>query len=320
MRKILITVPVDEDVKNFFYGRLEGSSGDFELVFKEAEALTPEDVKDAEAVVGTVSPEIIRCAEKLKWYQMSWAGVEMYLAPGTVREDAVFTNASGAYGLAVSEHMVAMTFALMKDLKHYAGNQMKHIWRFGGKIKAVEGSVILVLGMGDIGSRYAKKMKALGAYIIGVRRREREKPDYVDEQYTVKELGSVIGRADVVAMSLPDSDSTKHIIDREMLGRMKEGSYIINDGRGSAIDFDALKEFLDSGRIAGAGMDVTDPEPLPADDTLWDYDNVIITPHYAGQFLLHDTYTALTDLLGDNLYRYVHGQELKHIVDRKAGY
>ena len=173
-----------------------------------------------------------------------------------------------------------------------------------------------MLGLGDIGGRYAKKMKALGAYVIGFRKTDKEKPEYVDEQYTLDRLPEMIGRGDLVAMILPATKETENLMNEEMLNRMKMGSYLINAGRGNAVDLAALRKALDEGRIAGAALDVTSPEPLPSDDPLWKYENVLITPHIAGNLWLRQTVVNVIRIAGNNLTRYLNGEPLDHVVKR----
>ncbi len=230
--------------------------------------------------------------------------------------DVLLTSGAGAYGLAVSEYMLACSLSLARRFPEYARRQGAHNWKPVGNITSIEGSTVIVLGMGDIGGRYAQKMKALGAYVIGFRKTNKNKPDYVDEQYTMDRLPEMIGRADIVAMVLPGTEETDNLMDKEMLRRMKKGSFLINAGRGSAVDLTALRAALDEGRLAGAALDVTSPEPLPADDPLWDYENVLITPHVAGNLWLRQTVLNILHIAGNNLARYLNGEPLDHVVDR----
>ena len=137
--------------------------------------------------------------------------------------------------------MLALTFSLVRHFDYYMKNQIKHTWKQLNSVKSVKGSTILILGLGRIGGDYAKKVKSLGAYVIGVKRTIKDKPDYVDELYTIDKLDEVIGRADIIAMVLPGGEATRHIINADRFSKMKRGAYIINVGRGNAIDFDALK-------------------------------------------------------------------------------
>ena len=196
----------------------------------------------------------------------------------------MLANATGAYGLAVSEHMLALTFDLIRRFNQYHANQAKHIWQSMGNITSVEGSTILVLGLGDIGGDYARKCHALGAHVIGVRRTNRNKPDYLDEQHTMDDLDELLGRADIVAMVLPGGDATNHIMDERRLRLMKKGAYLINVGRGNAVDPEGLYKGLKRGtsrrlrtRCDGAGTASGGQSALGPR-------NLVITPHVAGNF------------------------------------
>ncbi|MBO4317338.1 MAG: D-2-hydroxyacid dehydrogenase [Mailhella sp.] len=210
--------------------------------------------------------------------------------------------------------MLAQTFALIRRFGQYGRNQIRHEWKPMGAVTSVEGSVTAVLGLGDIGGDYARKVKALGAYVIGLRKNVREKLPYLDEQYTVDELDAVLPRADIVAMVLPGSAETTHIMDEKRLRKMKPGAYLLNSGRGTAVDLSALKTLLREGRIGGAALDVTEPEPLPDDDELWDLDNVIITPHVAGQLLLPETLNRIIRIASENLGHWIKGEPLRNVV------
>lgn len=320
MKNVLVTLPLEPQHLAFFESQIRDCGEEYAFTCKDADDLTAEDVRAAQIILGSVDAELLPAAEALEWLQLSWAGADNFVKPGVLREDIALTNASGAYGLTVSEHMVAVTFALVRRLHQYARNQQAHIWQERGAIISVEGARVLVLGLGDIGGRYAKKMKALGAYVIGVRRTAGEKPDYLDEQYTIDHLDELLPRADIVAMVLPGGAATAHIMDERRLRLMKKGAYLINDGRGNAIDPEGLRRVLADGHLGGAALDVTEPEPLPADDPLWDDERVIITPHISGQFHLRETFERVVRICGENLYRYAHGMPLEHVVNRKTGY
>ena len=219
-----------------------------------------------------------------------------------------------------SEHMLGLTFDLIRRLNQYHANQAEHVWKAMGNIISVEGSTILVLGLGDIGGDYARKVHALGAHVIGVRRTNRNKPDYLDEQHTMDDLDMLLGRADIVAMVLPGGSATNHIMDERRLRLMKKGAYLINVGRGNAIDPAALKAVLKDGHLGGCGLDVTEPEPLPPEDELWAMDHVVITPHVAGNFFLAEAFERIVKIAGENLKAWASGEELKNVVDFSTGY
>ena len=156
--------------------------------------------------------------------------------------------------------------------------------------------------------------------MIGVRRTRREKPDYVDEVYTMDALSRLLPRADVVALSLPGYAATRGVIGKEELDRMKPGAVLLNVGRGTAVDTNALSDALYAGKLAGAGLDVTDPEPLPADHPIWDAPGALITPHVSGGYALKPTLEKILALSARNLERYEKGETLENMVDLTTGY
>ena len=320
MKKILVTLPLEPQLRAFIESQTRGAADEYAFSYKPQDELTAEDVRGVSVILGSLDPALVPAADSLEWLQISWAGADNFLRPGVLREDVVLTNASGAYGLAVSEHMVAATLSLVRRLHQYARNQQAHIWADRGGIISVEGTRVLALGLGDIGGRYAQKMKALGAYVVGLRRTEAEKPAYLDEQYTIDRLDEQLSLADIVGMALPGGAATAHILDERRLRLMKPGAYLVNCGRGNAIDPEALKRVLADGCLGGVALDVTEPEPLPPDDALWDDERVLLTPHISGQFFLHETYERVVRICGENLYRYARGLPLDHVVDKKAGY
>ena len=319
-KEILVTIPVTEVHKNYLEEK--ASSGIYNCCFRyiPGKEVTREEACRANVIIGNVAPALIAGTENLEWLQLNSAGADQYTKPGILPEKAVLTNATGAYGLTVSEHMLALTFDLIRRFNQYHRNQAEHVWKSMGSIISVEGSTVLVLGIGDIGGDYARKMKALGAYTIGVRRTVRKKEEYLDEQYTLDELDSLLPRADIVAMVLPGGPATTHLMDERRLRLMKKGAYLINVGRGSAIDPKALYTVMKEGYLGGCGLDVTEPEPLPADDPIWDLGNVVITPHVAGNFYLAETFERIVRIAGNNLEAWVNKNALKNVVDFATGY
>ncbi len=320
MKNILVTLPLEPQHRAFFASQASGTAEEYRFTYIPAEDVTAADLAEASVVLGSIDADLLPAAQKLEWLQISWAGADAYLRPGLLGDEILLTNASGAYGLAVSEHMVAASFALVRRLHQYARNQQAHVWESRGPISSVEGAKVLALGLGDIGGSYARKMKALGSYVIGVRRTPGEKPDWLDEVHTIDELDELLPRADIVGMALPGGTATYHILDERRLRLMKSGAYLVNCGRGNAIDPAGLKAVLAEGQLGGVALDVTEPEPLPADDPLWDDERVLLTPHISGQFLLRETFERVIRICGENLYRYVRGLPLEHIVNRTTGY
>jgi phosphoglycerate dehydrogenase-like enzyme len=315
MEKVLVVLPVKESHKALLEGNAPAGA---EFVY--CEEPTREMIQGASIIIGNVPQDLLAGTSKLKWLQLNSAGTDGYTTPGVLPEGAYLTNATGAYGLALSEHMLAMLLCLMKKLHLYAEDQKAHVWGDRGNVMSIEGSTTLVVGMGDIGGEFAKRMHALGSHVIGIRRNKAEKPDYLDGLYQMDALDEWLGKADIVATSLPGTKATYHVFDAAAFAKMKEGAYFLNIGRGTAVDSDALADALNSGHLAGAGVDVTDPEPLPADHPLWDAKNAIVTPHISGFYHLPETFERIIRIAAENMAAFRDGKELRNLVDFTTGY
>ena len=316
MRKILIVVPFEDEGKK----RLEAICPENEYVYKTPDTVTEADVSDVDAIIGNVPAPLMKYATRLEWFQSQMAGVDPYIKEGVIDENVTITNVTGAFGLAISEHMVGCVFELYKKLHLYRDNQNKALWKDMGSVKQIEGSTVLVVGLGDIGNCFAKKMKALGAYTVGIKRRMSPKPDHIDELYLQDSLDCNLGKADLVALCMPDTSETRGMFSAERIDKMKDGAVLINIGRGSAIDTDALCSALESGKLYGAALDVFEKEPLPSDHKLWALENAIITPHISGFFHLRKTYDNIIDICIDNYKNYVNDWPFVNVIDRKTGY
>ena len=274
----------------------------------------------ANIVLGNPPHDMLDKMPDLEWIQLSMAGTEPYSRPGVLRGGVMLTNVTGAFGLAISEHMVAAVTMLFKKLHLYRDNQLQGKWLDRGAVKQIEGATVLVVGLGDIGCNFAKRMKALGCTTIGIRRAGTDKPDYVDELYLFDKLDDVLPRADIVAMALPNTPQTAGMFSRERIAIMKDEATVVNVGRGTAIDTEALCDALESGKLYAAALDVTDPEPLPSDHRLWKIENALITPHISGFFHLRRTYENIIGICTENTRRFLNGEELMNIIDFRTGY
>ena len=313
--KILVTLPLNERQKE----RLEMNFRHLKFCYCLKKDVTEEVIRDAEVILGNVDLALLKYAEELKWLQLNNAGTEGF-CDGALPKEAVLTNATGAYGLAISEHMIGVLFELQKKLNLYARNQREHVWKSEGHVHVIQGSRVLVIGMGDIGTMFAQKMKALGCRTVGIKRHEGRKPEGVDDLYTLERLERELPKADIVAMSLPGNQDTYHMMNAERLALMKKNAVLINVGRGITVDTDALVQALQEKHIAGACLDVTDPEPLPADHPLWDMENVILTPHISGGYALPETLEQILTICIENLECYMVKRPLRNIIDFKTGY
>lgn len=314
--KILVTIPFTEEQKNL----IETAAAGNDIVFLAPEQLTDEMIQNAEIIIGNLPASVIKTASNLKWLQLNSAGADAYCVPGVLSEDAVLTNASGAYDISVSEAMVAGTFGLFKKIYSYYDNQKEHLWKDEGMVQSAYGACVVVLGLGNIGLSYARKMKAMGSHVIGIKRHVSSVPEGVDEVYSIDELENCLKRADIVVSVLPGTPETEHMMGKAQFQAMKNTAYFINVGRGNFVDQDALYEALENGEIAGAMLDVTEPEPLPSDHKLWDAKNLYIMPHVAGGFHIPVTLDTIANICADNLQKYLKGETLKNIVDKSKGY
>ena len=183
-KKILVLLPVTEEDKEYLVSRAGGAAQPCRFVFSSLEEATEEDIASSQIIIGRFPVDKVKTATSLEWLQVPMAGTDAYVVPGAMPDNIILTNGAGAYGLAVSEYMLAASLALVRRFPEYARRQAERSWKPMGNITSIEGSTVIVLGLGDIGGRYAQKMKALGAYVIGFRKTNREKPEYVDEQYT----------------------------------------------------------------------------------------------------------------------------------------
>ncbi len=313
---LLVTIPMDPQQRQ----TLSAIAPEAEVVYTAAEAVTPDQVSQAEIILGNLPIPLLQYAKRLKWLQLNYAGSDNYAAPGVLPEGVILTNASGCYGLAISECMLAGILQLIKRLDQYQRNQAQHIWRNEGAVSSIEGSTTLVVGFGDIGSSFAQRMHALGSTVIGIRRNVTDKPDYVSALYQMDALDRLLPLADFVSLSLPNSPQTQKIMGTKQFAEMKDSAILVNVGRGSAVDTDALVSALNGGQIGGAVIDVVDQEPLPAEHPLWDAPHLVLTPHVTGNYNLPETLRRIVNLSLRNLAAYLNGQPMESVVDFKTGY
>ncbi|MDR3644189.1 MAG: D-2-hydroxyacid dehydrogenase [Clostridia bacterium] len=313
---ILVLIPVNERHKKI----LEGKAPSSQFVYSSTQGVTPEQVRRAGIILGNPPSSMLAGLEGLEWIQLQSAGAESYVLPGVMPRRVALTNATGAYGLAVSEHMLGTLLEIYKKLNLYWDNQNNAKWADEGTVKSIYDSSALIVGLGDIGSEFAKRIKALGGRTVGIRRTACGKPDYLDELCLPDRLDALLPDADIVALSLPDTKETRGLIDRRRLGLMKKDAVIINVGRGNAIDTEALCDALEAGRLLGACLDVTDPEPLPAEHRLWKLKNAVITPHISGWTHLPETLERIVAISARNLEAFMNSKPLENTVDFSTGY
>lgn len=298
----------------------------FEMGFFDSGEEAAGKISDAE-VVYCDEGELLREMPQLRWCHSISAGVGHFLKSGVFdRGDVLLSNSSGAYGLAISEHIIMVTLLLMRRMPEYFKVVEERGWTRDLKIRSIKGSVIAIAGTGNLGQNAAKRFRALGAKsVIGFSRSGRSR-DFFDEVFRIDDFEAVVSsraeedQIDVLVLCVPGTPDTEGLLSAERIAALPEKTFVINVGRGTVIDQEALIEALNEGRIAGAALDVMYPEPLPEDHPLWTARNCIITPHISGDMGLPETIDITVDIFCENLKRYADGRELTNLIDVNAGY
>jgi phosphoglycerate dehydrogenase-like enzyme len=285
-----------------------------------------EEIADATVLFcGTVKPEQFLHARQLRWIHSSQAAVHQFLFPELINSNVVLTNAREVHGVVVSEHVMALMFALARRIPESVRFQSKHTW--GQEILLKEhhvpdelaGATLGLVGLGSIGRNVAQRASAMGMKVIAVREHAgRPKAEHVEEVFPASQMQQMLAKSDYVVLSPPVTPATKGMIGRDQLAAMKPNGYLINVGRGPLMDEAALVEALRERKIAGAALDVFDQEPLPPESPLWDLDNLLITPHTGG--MTEKMWERHYAVFAENLRRFLAGQPLLALVDKHAGY
>jgi len=294
--------------------------GDVEIV--QIDGKPGEDIiNNAEAMVGRCNPDILATAPRLRWFQHSSHGIEDCLNPAVAAREFIMTNAQHTSGPPIAEHVIAMMMMLGRGLHVFHSAQAQGEWidrNIPYPVIEIGGKTMLIAGLGGIGTEVARRAHALGMTVLATRNSSREGPDFVEYVGLSDELLELAKRADVVVNALPLTEETRGLFNKQFFDTVKKGAIFISFGRGESTVTADLIAALKDGRISGAGLDVTDPEPLPQGHELWKQPNVIITPHMA----------STTDqgrwrrwvVVLENLRRYVNGDKLLSVVDKKRGY
>ena len=267
-------------------------------------------------------PMLRSAPDTLKWYCCSYAGVDPYCKDDGIfkNPDCILTN-SNVYGVTIAEHVIMVTLMLLRRMKEYEAIVAAKGWENQLPIRSIRDGEFTLLGMGNIGNRVAELLRGMGAKkIVGISRSGRGDTALYDEIYPIAQLDEVLKTTKVLIMSLPGTAETVRILNRERIELLPEGALVVNVGRGSAIEQAPLIAALESGKLAGAALDVMDPEPLPADHPLWDAKNIILTPHVSGNMTLGYTRDENVRLFCADLENYAAGRPLNGFVDRKKGY
>ena len=291
------------------------------VLFADSEDDIPVSYEDCEVIYGFGMKNAAR-NRKLKWLAVPSAGVDYLLKPGVfANESCMITNSSGAYGVTIAEHIIAVSLMMMRKLDFTYGASLRGEWSSPQPQRSLKDSRILVLGTGDIGCCFARRARAFEPEsITGVCRSGICDDDAFDRVEKTDSIDELLPYTDLLVMSLPDTPDTRNILSRARIALLPADAYVVNVGRGSAVDEDAMAESLNAGRIAGAALDVFKNEPLPKDSVLWKTKNLLITPHVAGNLTLDHTLNVNVEMFCRNLLNYGRGMPLNNLIDRNKGY
>ena len=281
-----------------------------------------EALADVDGWIGAPTPETIVHARRLRWVQVTSAGVKRYMFPELVDSDIVLTNAKIVHGPEIAEHAMALLLTLTHHLHSATLGKQRRDWDEGrgvyDKNIVLYGKTALVIGLGGIGTGVAERAHAFGMDVLALDPKDIPFLNAVREVGKPDRLHEFLPQADVVFICAPHTPKTEGMIGAEEFALMKPGAYLINVSRGKIVRTEAMVEALASGRLAGAGMDVVDPEPLPKDHRLWEFDNFLITPHISGRS--DKGGPREFELIKDNVRRFGRGLPLRNVVEKKKGY
>ena len=294
-----------------------------ELLMARDAGQAVEMARRADAVLGSCSAEVLEAGKQIRWVQTYSAGVESCVGLPVIRErDVLLTNMQRVAGPVMAEHVLAMMFAFARGLDFYIPERLGRRWTQtlpeSSRMVTLDGKTVLVVGLGGIGSEVARRAQALGMTVDAIRASGRQGPPYVREVGLPADLLRLAANADFIVNTTPLTPETRGMFDARFFATVKPSAYFFNVGRGQSVDQQALIDALKSGRLAGAGLDVTEPEPLPPDNALWSLPNVILTPHVSTRSDLGDA--ARMAVVRENLRRYVAGEKMLSVVDVRKGY
>jgi D-2-hydroxyacid dehydrogenase (NADP+) len=320
---MVLKILVDFDLPEVHIREIRSVSPEVQIRKESKESALIDAVGEAEILfTGEANLEIIKAAPKLRWIHSWGAGVEELLSiPEVARGSVILTNSSGIHSIPISEHVIALMLIFTRKLKEFILFQNNGVWHVPDEtynFDELKGKTVGIVGLGSIGSEIAKKAKCFGMTVLATRRTITAKPTFVDELLPSYDLKRLLKESDFVVISAPLTSKTKGMIGAQEFANMKRTAYIINIGRGGIIQQNELISALKQKKIAGAGLDVFETEPLQPNSDLWHMKNVIVTPHVAGETAHY--YERTTKIFCENLRRYINKTPLINVVDKKAGY
>lgn len=304
--------------------RLTAAASGAEIRFCTDENVTADCLREADAIIGNPPRAMVEAAAgegRLRWMQLLSSGADVYAVSDVLRSAGVtITTATGAYGVGIAEYMVAMLLGMMKRIPGYLDLQKQALWRDLGAVVSPSGKRVLVVGTGNLGREFAKRMRPFGCELVGVRRRAGKCTKEFDRISLMADLKAELPHADIIALCLPGTPETFHLFDAAMLAGCKPGAYLMNVGRGSVIPLDALMDDTVTSRFAGIWVDVLESEPLPDGHPLFFVPNLIITPHITGGLHLDLTRENILSICESNLRGWLYDVPLKNVLNWDSGY
>ena len=286
------------------------------------EAVALAAIGDADAFYGgDMSAEILAAGEHLRWMQCSKAGMDNFWYDELRSSELTITNTRGIYSDVIADHVLAFVMNFARGMHAYIARQKAARWEKGLASTVFLGNATMgVVGLGGIGLAVAQRAHAVGMRVVGVDPAPKGTPDYVDQIWSPEDLHVMLAESDFVAICVPHTGETEHMIDADAFDAMKPSAVLVNIGRGKVVDLQALTAALEDEKIGGAGLDVFEQEPLSPDHPLWQMDNVIITPHMAGMSTYLYQEERRVDVLVENVKRFLAGEALMNEVDKVRGY
>jgi D-3-phosphoglycerate dehydrogenase len=315
--KMLVTTAIMRDPQRF--AELEKQYG-MQFVVPDKDTATVALMHDVDAVYGQLSAEEFTNSKKLRWVQSGSAGVEwMWRVPGLADSDVVVTNMRGAHAATIAEHTFAMLLTLTRTMRGWEERQRDHQWgREELVMSGIKGLTMGIVGFGNIGRAIARRATGFEMRVLAVDIEPVPPGEGVEEVWPLARLNELCQQSDVLAISAPITPGSRGMIGRDQLRAMPRGSFVLQMSRGAIVSEPPLVDALEEGHLAGAGMDVTETEPLPVGDPLWTAPNLVITPHTSAMSQL--TIDLNWQILSENLGRFQRGEELMNLVDKHRGW
>jgi len=294
-----------------------------EFVHCPDQAALPGAIVDAEVYIGWLNRDIFLAASKLKWIQSPSSGIDHYLTiPELVASSVLLTSARGTHGACLAESVLGMILAFTRGIRDSVLRQREHHWgirELRPKLVELTNSTMGIIGFGVVGRALARRAQAFDMRIIATDLYPGDKPDYVSALWGLDRLDDLLRESDYVVVTVPRTPQTRNMLGAQQLALIKPTAMLVGISRGGIIDQVALAQALREKRLAAAALDVFEPEPLPADNELWDLDNLLITPHMAGGTQFEGQYVL--EIFAENLGCFVRGDlPLRNQIDKQQGF